>query len=114
MSGINATIVMPATAPEAKANATRGYGANVVLNGEVYNDAYAKALEIQKETGATFLHPFNDKYVIAGQGTMALEFFEQLDGQVDTILCPIGEGGIIVGVAVVAKAHNPNVKVIVV
>ena len=112
MSGINATIVMPATAPQAKVNATKGYGANVVLNGEVYDDAYAKAVEIQKETGATFLHPFNDKYVIAGQGTMALEIFEQLNNNVDTILCPIGGGGIIAGVSVVAKALNPNVKVI--
>ena len=112
MSGIEATIVMPATAPKAKVNATKGYGAKVVLNGEVYDDAYTKAVEIQKETGATFLHPFNDKYVIAGQGTMALEMFEQLDDKIDTILCPIGGGGIIAGVAVVAKALNPNVKVI--
>lgn len=112
MSGIEATIVMPATAPQAKVEATKGYGAKVVLNGEVYDDAYSKAVEIQKETGATFLHPFNDEYVIAGQGTMALEIFEQLDYNVDTILCPIGGGGIIAGVAVVAKALNPNVKVI--
>ena len=112
MSGIEATIVMPATAPKAKVEATKGYGAKVVLHGEVYDDAYAKAVEIQKETGATFLHPFDDKDVISGQGTMALEIFEQLDNKVDTILCPIGGGGIISGVAVVAKALNPNVKVI--
>ncbi|MCR8746526.1 threonine ammonia-lyase [Romboutsia lituseburensis] len=112
MSGIKATIVMPATAPLAKVTATKGYGAEVVLNGLVYDDAYAKAVEIQKETGATFLHPFNDKEVIAGQGTMALEIFEQLDNKVDTILCPIGGGGIIAGVAVAAKALNPNVKIV--
>ena len=112
MSGIEATIVMPATAPKAKVEATKGYGAKVVLHGEVYDDAYAKAVEIQKETGATFLHPFDDEDVIAGQGTMALEIFEQLDNKVDTILCPIGGGGIISGVAVVAKSLNPNVKVI--
>ncbi len=112
MSGIKATIVMPATAPLAKVTATKGYGAEVVLNGLVYDDAYAKAVEIQKETGATFLHPFNDKYVIAGQGTMALEIFEQLENNVDTILCPIGGGGIIAGVAVAAKALNPNVKIV--
>ena len=112
MSGINATIVMPETAPQAKINATKSYGAQVVLNGQVYDDAYAKAVEIQKETGATFLHPFNDKYVIAGQGTIALEIFEQLNDKIDTILCPIGGGGIIAGIAVVAKALNPNVKVI--
>ncbi len=112
MSGIKATIVMPATAPLAKVTATKGYGADVVLNGLVYDDAYAKAVEIQKESGATFLHPFNDKYVISGQGTIALEIFEQLDNKVDTILCPIGGGGIIAGIAVAAKALNPNVKIV--
>ena len=112
MNGIEATIVMPQTAPLAKVTATKSYGANVVLEGLVYDDAYAKALEIQKETGATFLHPFNDEYVIAGQGTIALEIFEQMNSKVDTILCPIGGGGIIAGVAVAAKALNPNVKII--
>ena len=112
MTGIKATIVMPATAPLAKVTATKGYGAEVVLNGLVYDDAYAKAVEIQKETGATFLHPFNDKYVIAGQGTIGLEILEQLDGKVDTILCPIGGGGIIAGIAVAAKGINPNIKIV--
>ena len=112
MSGIKSTIVMPATAPLLKVSATKGYGAEVVLNGLVYDDAYSKAVEIQKETGATFLHPFNDKHVIAGQGTIGLEIFEQLNDKVDTILCPIGGGGLIAGVAVAAKALNPNVKVI--
>ena len=112
MNGIEATIVMPQTAPLAKVTATKSYGANVVLEGLVYDDAYAKALEIQKETGATFLHPFNDEYVIAGQGTIALAIFEQMNNKVDTILCPIGGGGIIAGVAVAAKALNPNVKII--
>ena len=112
MNGIEATIVMPQTAPLAKVTATKSYGANVVLEGLVYDDAYAKALEIQKETGATFLHPFNDEYVIAGQGTIALEIFEQMNNKVDTILFPIGGGGIIAGVAVAAKALNPNVKII--
>ena len=98
MNNIEATIVMPSTAPLAKVTATKSYGANVVLEGLVYDDAYAKAVEIQKETGATFLHPFNDKYVIAGQGTIGLEIFEQMNNKVDTILCPIGGGGIIVGV----------------
>lgn len=112
MNNIEATIVMPATAPLAKVTATKSYGANVVLEGLVYDDAYAKAVELQKETGATFLHPFNDEYVIAGQGTIGLEIFEQMNNKVDTILCPIGGGGIIAGVAVAAKALNPNVKVI--
>ena len=112
MNNIEATIVMPATAPLAKVTAMKSYGANVVLEGLVYDDAYAKAVEIQKETGATFLHPFNDEYVIAGQGTIGLEIFEQLNNKVDAILCPIGGGGIIAGIATAAKALNPNVKII--
>ncbi|WP_296647272.1 threonine ammonia-lyase [Romboutsia sp. 13368] len=112
MTGIKATIVMPATAPLAKVTATKGYGAEVVLNGLVYDDAYAKAVELQKETGATFLHPFDDEYVIAGQGTIGLEILEQLNGNVDTILCPIGGGGIIAGIAVAAKGINPNIKIV--
>ena len=70
------------------------------------------SVELQKETGATFLHPFDDEYVIAGQGTIGLEILEQLNGNVDTIICPIGGGGIIAGIAVAAKALNPNVKII--
>lgn len=112
MTGIKATIVMPETAPISKVAATKGYGANVVLNGSVYDDAYAKAVEIQEETGATFLHPFDDRFVIAGQGTIGLEIFEQLDGNVDTILCPIGGGGIIAGIALAAKSLNKDIKVI--
>ena len=112
MNGIDATIAMPATAPLAKVKATKGYGAKVVLNGLVYDDAYAKAVEIQKETGATFLHPFDDEYVISGQGTISLEIFEQLNENVDTIVCPIGGGGIIAGVATAAKALNPSVKIV--
>ena len=112
MNNIEANIVMPSTAPLAKVTATKSYGANVVLEGLVYDDAYAKAVEIQKETGATFLHPFNDKYVIAGQGTIGLEIFEQMNNKVDTILCPIGGGGIISGIATAAKALNPNVKIV--
>ena len=112
MNGIDATIVMPSTAPLAKVTATKSYGAKIVLEGLVFDDAYNKAVEIQKETGATFLHAFDDEYVIAGQGTIGLEIFEQLDGKVDTILCPIGGGGLIAGIAVAAKALNPNVKII--
>ena len=111
MNGIKSTIVMPSTAPLAKVNATRGYGAEVVLEGLVYDDAYAKAVELQKETGATFLHPFNDEYVIAGQGTISLEILEQLEN-VDTIICPIGGGGILAGIAVGAKAIKPNIKIV--
>ena len=110
--GCKAVIVMPTTTPLIKVNRTKSYGAEVVLNGAVYDDAYAKAVEIQKETGATFLHPFDDEYVIAGQGTIGLEIFKQLNENVDTILCPIGGGGIIAGIAVAAKGLNPNVKII--
>ena len=112
MTGIDATIVMPSTAPLAKVTATKSYGAKIVLEGLVFDDAYNKAVEIQKETGATFLHAFDDEYVIAGQGTIGLEIFEQLDGKVDTILCPIGGGGLIAGIAVAAKALNPDVKIV--
>ncbi|MGL6107774.1 threonine ammonia-lyase [Romboutsia sp.] len=111
MNGIKATIVMPSTAPLAKVTATKGYGAEVILSGLVYDDAYAKAVEVQKETGATFLHPFNDEYVIAGQGTISLEILEQLEN-VDTIICPMGGGGIMAGVATAAKAIKPNIKII--
>ena len=111
MNGIKATIVMPSTAPLAKVTATKGYGAEVVLSGLVYDDAYAKAVELQKETGATFLHPFNDEYVMAGQGTISLEILEQLEN-VDTIICPMGGGGIMAGVAVAAKALKPSIKIV--
>lgn len=109
--GIKATIVMPATAPLAKIAATRGYGAEVVLEGEVYDDAYRKACELQKETGATFLHPFDDKFVMAGQGTIGLEILEDIP-DVDVVLVPIGGGGIIAGIAKAIKSLRPEAKVI--
>lgn len=111
-AGIKATICMPANAPVSKVAATKSYGAEVVLEGQVYDDAYEKAVELQKKTGATFLHPFDDKYVIAGQGTIGLEIFEQSEGKVDTVLVPIGGGGIIAGISVALKALNPEIKVI--
>lgn len=109
--GVKSTIFMPITAPMAKVNATRGYGAEVVQFGEVYDDCYNKAIEMQKTTGATFLHPFNDDEVMAGQGTIALEVFEELP-EVDTIIAPIGGGGLISGIAVAAKALKPSIKII--
>ena len=111
-AGIKATICMPANAPVSKVAATKSYGAEVVLEGQVYDDAYEKAVKLQKETGATFLHPFDDKYVIAGQGTIGLEIFEQSEGKVDTVLVPIGGGGIIAGISTALKALNPNIKVV--
>lgn len=109
--GIKATIVMPATAPLAKIAATRSYGAEVILEGTVYDDAYKKACEIQKQTGATFLHPFDDKYVIAGQGTIGLEILEDIP-DIDIVLVPIGGGGIIAGIAKAIKSLKPNTKII--
>ena len=109
--GIKSTIVMPAGAPIAKVEATKNFGAEVVLHGAIYDDAYEKACELQKEHGYTFVHPFNDEDVIAGQGTIALEIFEQLE-KIDQIVCPIGGGGIIAGIAVVAKTLNPKCKII--
>ena len=109
--GIESTIVMPKNAPFAKISATKNGGANVVLEGNVYDEAYQKALEIQKESGATFVHPFNDPYVIAGQGTIATEMLaEQPD--LEAIFVPIGGGGIAAGVALAAKTLKPSIKII--
>ena len=112
MLGLDATVVMPTCAPEAKVASTRENGANVVLTGNVFDEAFAEAKRMEKETGKTFLHPFDDPYVIAGQGTITLEMYEALDGKIDTILCPIGGGGVLAGTLVTAKALNPNIKVI--
>ena len=109
--GIKSTIVMPETAPIAKVVATKGYGAEVILHGTVYDDAYSKACEIQKETGAIFLHPFDDEEVIAGQGTIGLEILEDAE-DIDTVLVPIGGGGILAGIATAVKSINPNITVI--
>ena len=109
--GIPATIAMPATAPIAKVQATQGYGAKVVLNGDCYDDAYAKACEICEKEGSTFLHPYNDLEVIAGQGTLGLEILSDLP-TVDVIVVPAGGGGLLAGVAACVKQINPRVKVI--
>ncbi len=108
--GIPATIVMPKTAPIAKAQATEGYGARVVLEGDCYDDAYAEACRICEEEGATFLHPYNDPDVIAGQGTLGLEVLSDLP-YVDIVIVPAGGGGLLAGVASAIKLINPRVKV---
>lgn len=108
---IKSTIVMPKHAPLSKISATKSYGAEIVLHGEIYDEAYEKAREIQQQTGATFVHPFNDPDVIAGQGTIGLEIMEDLP-DVDIIVVPVGGGGLISGVAIAAKNINPNVKII--
>lgn len=109
--GIKSTIVMPKNAPFAKISATKNHGANVILAGNLYDEAYAKATEIQKETGATFVHPFNDAYVIAGQGTIALELLEA-QPDLDAIFVPIGGGGIAAGISLAAKKIKPGIKII--
>lgn len=108
--GIPATIVMPKAAPIAKVQATEGYGAKVVLAGDCYDDAYAKACEICKEEGAEFLHPYNDPDVIAGQATLGLEILTDLP-YVDIVIVPAGGGGLLAGVASAIKLINPRVKV---
>lgn len=107
---IPATIVMPKAAPIVKVKATEGYGAKVVLAGDCYDDAYAVACRICKEEGATFLHPYNDAEVIAGQGTIGLEILEDLP-EADAVIVPVGGGGLLAGVAAAVKQINPKVKV---
>ncbi|WP_455682256.1 threonine ammonia-lyase [Thomasclavelia sp.] len=108
--GVKATICMPAHTPLIKVDATKKHGADVVLYGEVYDEAYAKAVELQKSEGYTFVHPFDDEDVIEGQGTIAIEILEELP-DVDVILVPIGGGGLIAGISCAAKQINPNVKI---
>ena len=109
--GIKSVICMPDGAPILKVEATRNYGAEVVLVPGVYDDAAREAERLSKEKGYTFAHPFNDPYVIAGQGTLGLEILEQVP-DVEQIIVPIGGGGLISGVAVAVKSMRPNVKVI--
>lgn len=109
--GIKSTIVMPRSTPIAKVSATEGYGAEVVLHGAIYDEAYAKACEIMEQTGAEFIHPFDDEDVMAGQGTIALEILRDLPG-VDIIFVPAGGGGLISGIASCAKQINPRVEII--
>lgn len=108
--GIPATICMPDGAPISKVEATRSYGAEICLVKDTYDDAYAKAVELQQEKGYTFIHPFDDEDVIAGQGTIGLEILDQLD-DVDAIVVPIGGGGLISGVAAAVKQLKPNCKI---
>lgn len=109
--GVKATIVMPKPTPLIKVEATRKYGANVVLAGEVYDEAYAEARKLQEENGYTFIHPFNDENVIIGQGTIGLEIFRELP-DTDIVLVPVGGGGLVAGVSAAIKLINPHVKVI--
>lgn len=109
--GAKAHIVMPETAPIVKINATRSHGAEVILHGEVYDDAYQKAQELEREKGWIFVHPYLDERVIAGQGTIGLELLED-QPDLETVIVPIGGGGLISGIATAIKSIKPNVKII--
>ena len=109
-NGIKAVICLPDGAPISKVEATKSYGAEVCLVEGVYDDAYNKALQLRDEKGYTFIHPFNDEDVIAGQGTIALEMLEQIS-DMDAVLVPIGGGGLISGIAYTLKTLNPRIKV---
>ncbi|MBT2214869.1 threonine ammonia-lyase [Virgibacillus dakarensis] len=109
--GARATIFMAEKTPHAKVNATRNYGAEVVLTGETFQEAYEASLKRQMQTGAVYIHPFDDYDVMAGQGTIAMEMLRQED-RMDTIMVPIGGGGLISGISVAAKHVNRNIKVI--
>lgn len=109
--GVHATIVMPTTTPLMKVNRTKGYGATVILHGDVYDEACAHAYELAAEHGYTFIHPFDDLTVATGQGTIAMEIFKELP-LVDIILVPIGGGGLVTGISTLAKLLNPKIQVI--
>lgn len=111
MYGCRAVIVMPSTTPLIKVNRTKGYGAEVILYGDTYDDACEYALKLGQEEGLTFVHPFNDLDVATGQGTIAMEIVKELP-TVDYILCPVGGGGLLTGVSTLAKMLNPKIKVI--
>ena len=111
LAGVKATVVMPTTTPLIKVNRTKGYGADVVLEGDVFDEACAHAYKLAEEHGYTFVHPFDDLDVAAGQGSIAMEIIKELP-TVDYILVPIGGGGLATGVSTLAKMLNPKIKVI--
>ncbi len=110
-AGCKAKIVMPIHSPLVKVMATQNYGAEVILHGEIYDESYKRAREIEKEEGLTFVHPYEDPFIIAGQGTLGLELIEQLP-DLESVLIPIGGGGLIAGIATALKAIKPHVKII--
>lgn len=111
LAQVKSTIVMPETAPLNKIAATRAYGADIILHGEIYDDAYAYARNLEKEKGLVFVHPFEDPRVIAGQGTIGLEILEQLP-DVDCVVVPIGGGGLISGISLAIKSLKPQCRII--
>jgi threonine dehydratase len=110
--GITAVIVMPVTTPSIKVEAVAALGGEVVLYGDNYDEAYARARELEAERGLTFIHPFDDPAVIAGQGTIGKELVEQMDDDVSAVFVPIGGGGLISGIAVYIKAKRPDIRII--
>ena len=111
LAGVKATVVMPVTTPLIKVNRTKSLGADVVLSGNVFDEACAHAYELAEEHGYTFVHPFNDLQIATGQGSIAMEIIKELP-TVDYILVPVGGGGLCTGVSTLAKLLNPKVKVI--
>ena len=109
---VRAVIVMPNTTPSIKIDAVRALGGDVILHGDTYDDAYAHARELEQEQGLTFIHPFNDPAVIAGQGTIGRELLEQLEEDVQAVFVPIGGGGLIAGIAAYVKGKRPDIKII--
>jgi threonine dehydratase len=107
-----AVVVMPVSTPAIKINAVRELGGDVILHGETYDDAYAKAVELARDDGLTFIHPFDDPDVIAGQGTIGLEILRQHQGAIDAVFAPIGGGGLIAGISLCIKAQSPTTHVI--
>lgn len=110
--GVRAVVVMPVTTPTIKVEAVRALGGEVVLHGDTYDDAYGLARELEREQGLSFIHPFDDPDVIAGQGTIGKEILEQATGDIDAIFVPIGGGGLIAGIAVYTKAMRPEIRII--
>ncbi len=109
---IDATIVMPVTTPSIKVDSVRAMGANVVLQGDNYDEACTHAYQVADETNKVFIHPYDDVEVIAGQGTIGKEILEQFDGQIDVIFVPVGGGGLIAGVSAWVKQHSPHTKIV--
>lgn len=110
MTGIKSTVFMPKTAPLAKMEATKRYGANVISTGNNFDEATKEALEWQKEHGAMFISPFNDDYIIAGQGTVGLEIYNEYP-EVENVIVPIGGGGVIAGISLALKTINPKIRI---
>ena len=110
--GVRAVVVMPVTTPTIKVDAVRALGGEVILHGDAYDDAYAHARQIEDEQGLSFIHPFDDPAVIAGQGTIGAEILEQLGADIDAVFVPIGGGGLIAGIATCIKLQHPEIRIV--